>query len=123
MYFIANSPLSPNGRSIELPSWPVGGIARFRLARLFRKKTALFRSSDSTMSPQSFQDHFRRRCRCTLLFAVGNTQAVNMLHQSLDTGKLAVALLRRILIGNFQFAAQFKPLDNGLKVCCAESFG
>src|SRR5262245_19418758 len=91
-------------------------FARVGLPGLFGEETALFAAADAAMRPQTLQNHFGRGGGRAGVPFVGNTEAVHVVHQLLDVGELLVAIGGGSQIGEFQFAAQFKPLDDRLEV-------
>src|ERR1700730_2207882 len=102
--------------SVELPArTPWGCLARFSLARFFGKIPALFTAADSPVRPQTFQNHFGRGGDGPGILAVRHSQALDVLNKALDIRQLPAALDRRRELWQFQFAAQFKPLDHWLK--------
>src|SRR5690242_15409990 len=68
------------------------------------------------MGPESFENHFAGRGRRAHVFLIGNAETVDMVEQILDVRELLVALVDRGEIRELEFAAKFKPLNDGLKI-------
>jgi hypothetical protein len=74
-------------------------------------ETALFAAADAPMRPQAFEDHFSGRRSCGRVFAVLDAEAANVFHQALNFRELLVAIGSGGQLRQFQFAADFKPLN------------
>ncbi len=86
-------------------------------------KAALLAAADAAMGPKAFEDHFRRRCHACVILQFKNAEAVDVSEQVFNVGKLLVAILREGEVGDFQFAAEFDPVDGGFAVQVAERRG
>src|ERR1700733_11900343 len=106
---------------VELPARAIRILTLLRLPRFLRVVAALLTTSDASMRPQAFEDHFccgRRRSR---VLVIADAEFSDVLHQPLDFRKLFVAFRGRRQLRQFQFAAQFKPLNHWLEADFAES--
>src|SRR5438105_120069 len=113
------------GSSIELSArwtWRSFTLALVGLPRFFRVEAALFAASDAAVRPQAFKNHFSRGCGGSGVLAIGSTQPADVLHQALDFRKLLTTLAGCSQIRKLEFAAQFEPLDDRLKVYVGEVF-
>ena len=82
----------------------------------FGEKAALFTATNTSMSPEAFENEFGGSCGVGLIFAIGDAKFTDVLENILDFGDLLVPLRSANDVGNFQFAAKFKPLDDRLKI-------
>src|SRR5262249_58524851 len=103
--FISRSlcPCCPSNGFLRLRSFPRASVvippragwarfARVGLPGLFGEETALFAAADAAMRPQTLQNHFGRGGGRAGVPFVGNTEAVDVVHQLLDVGELLVAI-------------------------------
>src|SRR5260370_22736905 len=98
------------------------GLALVGLTRLFGVEAALFAAANAAVSPQSFENHFGGSRGGTRVFAIGNAKSADVLHQALDFRKLLITFAGCGQVRQLKFAAQFEPLDDGLKVDIREMF-
>src|ERR1700687_61657 len=104
-------------RSVVLaPRGPIRRLSRFRLTRLFRKVAALFTTSNATVRPQTFENHLGCAGNGSCVFAIGDAQAPDVLHQALDFRELLTTVGSRGQLGQLQLATQLEPLNHGLKI-------
>src|SRR5258706_929864 len=97
-------------------------FTRVRLAGLFRKVAALFAAADAAVGPQTFENHFRGAGDGSRIFAVGDAEAADVLHQALDFRELLATFEGAGEFGQLQFSAQLEPLDDRLEVHFWEMF-
>ena len=110
--------------SIVIAPRPIGRFALFRSAlRFLRVEAALFAATDTAMRPQAFENHLRSGGSLRLVFAAMHAELAHMVQQSLISGKLLVPLGRGDNVRDLQFAAEFKPLRDRLKVDIAKMLG
>src|SRR6185369_6695699 len=110
------------GSSIKLPSWAPGiRFALFLRPRLLGEVAALLAAAHPAMRPQALEKHFRGCSRRPRVFAIVHTQTPDVIQQSLDFRKLLVTFAGSRQFGKLQFAAQFEPLRDRLKIHFRES--
>ena len=92
------------------------------LLGLVRVEAPLLAAADSTMRPQAFENHLRGGGRARGVFAILYSEAADVLHQSLNLRELVVTLGSRGELGEFQLAADFKPLYDSLEIYFSKMF-